>query len=412
MSFFIKKNLKFFTTKYLQTQHPEKTNVLVKRLLNKEYNKFINESEYKNNYENTLSDLKSIQSSFSHDKESKLNRQIIFNSNQALQLIAYHHRSLEDHKNYSLKISELEMYKVYEAMISSFKEKLIKDDETNLIYKNNNFNPIIKRILFSFIPFSLGIALKCSLSVIFGVYTVPFILSLTFGFYKLLNQNPTEINQIKSIKYLSNDNIFEIELFSLFKEKIYLKRNMIDITSSEHFYKITDGIRNFYLPKHNSEGNYRLINNIMNPKLIDKNVDLILLSNKNNIDFSCNITSKPYLAIDTFIRKEIIKNQIEFEKLSHEEIYLKSLELSDNNVKEFLIRKDDNLKECETFEKYFEEIIGFNKSKDISNLLIKKFYYSNVNQLKYLNDEELKEITIHLNLSLEDIEKIKKKILN
>lgn len=411
MSLFLK-NLKSFSTKYLQTQHPEKTNTLVKTLLNKEYNKFINEAEYKNNYEITLSNLKSIQTSFSHDKESKLNRQIIFNSNEALRIVAYHHRTLLDHKNYSLKISESEIYNVYKSMIFSYKDKKKEEfkKNLNLIYRNNNFNPIISNSLFASIPILAGLFFKHSFSLLFGIYSIPLIFFTSIGIFQSLNEKI----QIKSINYFPNEKIIELELFSIFgDEKVIFKRNMVDITSSDYSYKITDGIRNFYISKYNSEGDFRLLNHLMNPKLIDKNVEDILLSDKNHIDFSCDITSQPNVAIDSFIRKEIIKNNDNFEKLSHEEIYLKSLEISDRNVKEYLTSRKESLnKEFESFEKYFEEKIGLSiqKSIEITNLLIKKFYYSSISQLKFLNDEELKEISIILNLTSDDIEKIKLKI--
>jgi NAD-dependent DNA ligase len=74
----------------LETLHPDKTQEMTKKLLNKDYNYFVDKSFTKDSsYDSVLSELKSFKSSFAHDKESKLNRELIVKSNVELEDVGF-----------------------------------------------------------------------------------------------------------------------------------------------------------------------------------------------------------------------------------------------------------------------------------------------------------------------------------
>ena len=406
----------------LETLHPDRTQDITHKLLNKDYKYFIDKSFSKDNsYESVLSELKSFKSSFAHDKESKLNRELIIKSNEAITVLAYHNRNIRDHDNFSSKVSENEVYKVYKAFTRNLKH-LGKEDlnETKeitqngkLLYSNNNKFCYATKNKFVNLAIYSGLAIgTVNIFPLLTPLTIPIVLLSAFASFNFHNIFPKIANVAKTIVFFEHGQTFEIELVD--GRKIIMRRNCIDITNNGKLFVVTDGRINVYLPVEESYGEYNIFSQLMNPKLKDNTVDSILLKKGKMIDLTCNTTTNPDSFLDNIVRDKILKNQISnIDKLKHEEYYIKSLEISDNHVNDYIKTASNQLKNLETqeFEHFFESIgISQDKSKEITLFAKRKYYISKSNHLKYLSKEELKDLCLSTNLTDSEYESILNKL--
>lgn len=408
----------------LETLHPDRTQEITHKLLNKDYKYFIDKSYSKDSsYETVLSELKSFKSSFAHDKESKLNRELIVKSNEAITVLAYHNRDIRDHHNFSSRVSENEVYKVYKAFTKSIKDLKVEqssDSNSNetpqngkVLYSNNKKICYVTNNKFFNLAAYSGLAFTAvNLLPILSPFTIPIVLLSAYTSFNFHNIFPQIANVAKKIVFFQHDQTFEIELVD--GRKILMRRNCIDITNNGKLFVVTDGRINVYLPVEDSHGEYNIFSQLMNPKLKDNSVDSILLKNGKMIDLTCNTTTVPESALDNVVRDKILRGQIsDIDKLKHEEYYIKTLKISDSDVNDYIKRASSklNILEQQDVEHFFETIgISQEQSKEIILYANRKYHISKLNHLKFLSKEELKDLCSSTDIKDSQYEQILNKL--
>jgi hypothetical protein len=122
-------------------------NELTSKLQLKDFNFFQEQSAHKS-YERVSAELLQFQSTLTVNADSNSNRELLKSSNEALKVLSYKEREIEDHANFSSEIDEDSVYKVYtkahtlnlQARTSNVDELVAKGNESSrLICEFNNY---------------------------------------------------------------------------------------------------------------------------------------------------------------------------------------------------------------------------------------------------------------------------------
>jgi hypothetical protein len=118
----MKSQIKFIKSTRLFSTCETKSN-----LLSGNYNYFVAQSD-KNGFSSTISSLNDFKVNLKKDLENKLNRELVLKTNEALETLKLHNRTVSDHTNLSGNISQNEVYNIYQTLAKDFKNNTTPTD--------------------------------------------------------------------------------------------------------------------------------------------------------------------------------------------------------------------------------------------------------------------------------------------
>ena len=369
--------------------------------------------------------LKSIESQISHDKENKLNRELLLRGEEALEVLNLHYRSLDDHANFSARIEEKDVMKVYYSMTNDLKNQVCN------IQKLCSLSTLTERKVFSNrkIPSHLktlgGVSLVSAalikkfsmhISVLFGSYA-PF--AVFAGIFALANKSANnKINDsfyVKSIIYNQLDSSVAIDFYSkTFKvERSIYNISDIKVENNASNIILNAGNLKFYVDVLNNDANLdlKLLNSIFN-KERDLLVESVLVNNGKFLNFACPYTSNPNVALDLLLRDSYLKLKGKDDSPKYEEDFMS---ISDKNLQSFREKTLSQIQASESGDNlsFVEETLknnGLEKAREATEFLNRTFLVENSRQLKSLGDYEIAQLAKNLGIHNLEVEALARKI--
>mmetsp|Transcript_21231 Transcript_21231/g.22016 ORF Transcript_21231/g.22016 Transcript_21231/m.22016 type:complete len:453 (-) Transcript_21231:95-1453(-) len=439
LKFYKQFSRRFSLVQQIDSYPPEKINSIKQSLISKNYNYFLDESNIRG-LDQVVSELKALQSNLSHQKEKKIDRELILRSNEAIEVLSLYNRSVEDHSNFSASINENNIYKVYNTMIKTLPDetsdvnKLILLSSTNnrVIYQNNNSFSNKSYLRFFGKTLATGILIKkfnIEIAILLGKFGPLTLFSgLTYFYYQHLAKSiGSSGNLVKKLVYKNLTKTIEVDYItsictngnaSFELGELNLQYVSADPNTTTGYYLLYNNTHKFVLPIENSNTLFdrKLLVELFNLRSRDSLVEYALISNKFLINLNCPFTRNPNNTIDTLLREKILSENENIHKLSSEDLQFKLLSIHDNEVEEYREKLLTELRNSEEKNisdiKYILQKVGIEKSSEAASFLIENLNVSSFEHLKNISEFELKTLSKYLSLSAEEEEKLYEKIKN